>query len=319
MGSVIGRAITGLVFVLVLAVGLGFFYRLPLAFFVVSLEARPPLADGGVLAEQERWFDDYYTVEAITVDTFAIGEPRYHQQNYSYLLIGQARAVLFDSGTPLRDIRPVVASLTDLPVTLIASHLHYDHVGNHHRFSSIAMLDTPRTRAEIEDGWFRPQKSQHLGHLEKFDRPRWRVSEFWAPGSNTDLGNRVITVIHTPGHTDQSVSLLDRGQNLLLTGDYIYEGPLFAFLPDSSPADYLDTARDLLMEIDDETRLLAAHRITPPGAPILTTQDLRDLERALVRMKDGDSVPEGIYPAVWPVNEQLTIWTDVSWLLRWED
>ncbi|GAC1503872.1 MAG: hypothetical protein NVS1B6_11530 [Steroidobacteraceae bacterium] len=27
-----------------------------------------------------------------------IGEPRYHQQNYSYLIVGQQRAVLFDAG-----------------------------------------------------------------------------------------------------------------------------------------------------------------------------------------------------------------------------
>jgi hydroxyacylglutathione hydrolase len=39
-----------------------------------------------------RWIDDYYVVEDIDATTFAIGEPRYYQGNYSYLIIGAERA-----------------------------------------------------------------------------------------------------------------------------------------------------------------------------------------------------------------------------------
>ena len=58
-----------------------------------------------------RWIDDYYVVEAIDATTIAIGEPRYYQGNYSYLIIGAERAVLFDAGTGTRDIVPDEATL----------------------------------------------------------------------------------------------------------------------------------------------------------------------------------------------------------------
>ena len=49
-----------------------------------------------------RWFDDYFVVETVDPTTFAIGEPRYYQGNYSYLILGAQRAVLFDAGTGQR-------------------------------------------------------------------------------------------------------------------------------------------------------------------------------------------------------------------------
>src|SRR6202034_3759637 len=100
--------------------------------------------------------DDYFAVEDLGHGTFAIGEPRYYQQNYSYLILGDERAVLFDSGSGTRDISRLVANLTQLPVTVIVSHLHYDHFGGLVPFSRVAMIDTPETRADLHDGRIKP-------------------------------------------------------------------------------------------------------------------------------------------------------------------
>ena len=292
-------------------------FRFPIAVFFFSLGPPPTLSPPGALGAGEYWFDDYYTVTEIDDRTFAIAEPRHPGQVYNYLILGDDGAILFDSGLPLRDISPVVSSLTDAPLTVIASHLHYDHVGNHERLDRIAMPDTPEIRARLDDGWFEPTRDQHMGYVEGHSLPRWKVSELIPHGRKLELGGRTIQVLHTPGHTSESVSLWDAQRELLFTGDYIYEGALWAFLPNSSLPDYLTTAEALLDLISTRTRILTAHRSTPPGLPVLGHQDLVDLRNLLISMREGEAEYEGLLPAKYRINERLSLETDVPWFHDW--
>ena len=41
--------------------------------------------------------------------------------------------------------------------------------------------------------------------------------------------------------------------------------------------------------------------------------DLRDLDRALVRVQAGQAKARGVYPRVYPVNDQMTLATGFAW------
>ena len=268
--------------------------------------APPPQLRSGLV-----WHDDYYAIERIDESTWAIGEPRYAQQNVSFLIAGSDRAVVFDAGPGLRELAPVVASLTALPVTFVPSHLHYDHVGGARGFERVAMIDLPALRAQAPDGVLRPRFAQHLGALEGIPARPLEIDEWWPPGSVVELGGRTLEVWHTPGHTPESASLLDRARGLLFSGDYLYPGELYAFLPGSSLADYASTAERLAPALPEEIGIHGGHGTDlASSAPVLTRRDLLDLRRALAEIESGAVAGSGWFPRAYPVNDRLTLLTD---------
>ncbi|MBS0388966.1 MAG: MBL fold metallo-hydrolase [Proteobacteria bacterium] len=268
------------------------------------------------LPVQGRWFDDYFVVEPIDADTFAIGEPRYYQGNYSYLVVGTDRALLFDAGTGNRDIVPVVRSLTRLPVTVLPSHLHFDHVGALGRFDRTALLDTAALRSRARAGQLELQRYEFLGLADSLAAPRFKVDEWWPAGKRIELGGRTVQLLATPGHTPTSVALLDADRRLLFAGDFIYPGELYAFLPGASRSAYLATTRQLLATLDPATRIYCAHMADAPeaiAAPLLGVADLHALESTLVAIDRGEAKSSGFYPRVFPVRGPISFATGFAW------
>ncbi len=279
--------------------------------------APPPLLPATTELPQTRWHDDYFTIDALAPGTFAIGEPRYLQQNYSYLLLGSQRALLFDAGPGLRDIRAVVATLTDLPVLFLPSHFHYDHVGNGLDFAQRAVVDLPHLRARAQGNRLTLTTLEHLGPAEGFEVPSWEVDEWLAPGASVDLGERSVRVLHTPGHSKESISLFDELSNLLFTGDFVYEGDLYAFTPGASLKDYLTGTRTLLEDPATPTAYYGAHRARPPGPPRLEREDLLVLQQVLEQIRSGALRGEGLWPVRYPVNERMSLLAEPALLQDW--
>jgi hydroxyacylglutathione hydrolase len=260
--------------------------------------------------------DDYFAVEDLGEGTFAIGEPRYYQQNYSYLIIGATRALLFDCGSGTRDISGVVERLTKLPVTVIVSHLHFDHLGGIGPFGHVAMIDLPETRADVSGEFFRPRRYEYMGMVDGRAAPSIRIGEWLAPGAIIDLGGRSLRILLTPGHTPSSVALFDAMNRRLFIGDFIYPTTLYAFLPGASLSAYQTTAKMLLKVLPPDTVLWTAHccrNNEGVSAPWLSMQDLHDLDLALTAVRAGQAKSRGFYPRVFPVNEEMTLATGFAW------
>ncbi|MDR1299967.1 MAG: MBL fold metallo-hydrolase [Oscillospiraceae bacterium] len=126
------------------------------------------------------------------------------------LFAGSEKALLVDTGFGNGNIRPVVESLTQLPVTLVNTHADGDHTGCNARFGLAHM------------------------HPSEFSfyfagaAPGSKVAPLW-DGDEIDIGGRRFEAIHIPGHTPGSIALLDRANRILVAGDSVSATPIFLF------------------------------------------------------------------------------------------
>ncbi len=122
-----------------------------------------------------------------------------------FVIRGSEKALVVDTGFGDIDVIGAVRSLTDLPLELLNTHADRDHVGGNAPFESFYMHP-----AEAASYYADPARGGEI-------RPVWE-------GSVIDLGDRPLEVLHVPGHTPGSVTLLDPAQRCLIGGDPIQEG-----------------------------------------------------------------------------------------------
>lgn len=200
--------------------------------------------------------DGYFDVARIDPNTYAINEPQYWQRNILYVLKGEQRSILFDTGSGTRNVAFVADKVTKKPMTVVASHMHYDHIGSHASFKSVAMIDLPETReATTAEGWYAPPLSKRLWPFTG----GFAVTEWWKPGDVIDIGDRRIEVVHIPGHSTDSIALIDRESGYAFVGDHLHGGTLYANLPGSDVAAYLASTRKLLNDYPEIRTVFGAH------------------------------------------------------------
>ena len=217
------------------------------------------------------WFEVYQVVPQV----FAIYEPHQAEETISYLILGEKQALLFDTGMGISDIRKLTAELTHLPIILLNSHTHNDHVGDNWQFETVYGMDTDFTRANAKGS--RQDAQEELGpgmvcsDLPKgFDsksyatRP-WKISRFLHDHDTIDLGGRTLEVLSTPGHTPDAISLLDRAHGLLFTGDTYYPAPIWLFRPETNLDEYVASVKRLAALAPQLKLVLGSHNV--PFAP----------------------------------------------------
>lgn len=271
-----------------------------------------------MLAPGVTWHDDWFAIEQVAPGVIAIGEPRFHQINWNYLILGERRALMFDTGPGVRDISAVVRSLTTLPVTALPSHMHFDHTGCLAAFGNIALADLPVLRDCMKDGWLIPTRDLYLGDLEGMTWTPVKPAQWLSIGADIDLGGRHLRVLHTPGHSPDSISLLDETSGILFAADFVYPGPLYAQVINADLKSYLSTAEALLPKITDQTVVLCAHGAPDAQhqhrAPRLSRQDVADLADSLTRLKVS-----GERPSEWPVNERMHLLVSEDAFRAWQE
>ena len=167
-----------------------------------------------------------------------------------FLLAGNEKALLVDSGMHTHDARDVAAGLTDLPLSLFNTHCDVDHVGSNTQFDEV---------------WVSPMELVHpkAPHDSRTVRPVW-------DGDIIDLGGRDLEAIALPGHTPGSMALLDQSSGMLFSGDPLQrDGRIFMFGPMRSVAAYIHGLKRLRTRANEITSIWPCHATCPIGVEVI--------------------------------------------------
>lgn len=224
--------------------------------------------------------DPWFEVYRVAPETFAIYEPHQAEETISYLIVGTKQALLFDTGMGIGDIQKVVSQLTKRFVVVLNSHTHNDHVGDNWEFNFIYGIDTDFTRKNMQgsraDAQAEIAPDQICGNLPRGFNPktyatkRWKVARFIHDGFTINLGGgRKLEVISTPGHTPDSIALLDHENGLLFTGDTYYPAPIWLYRPETDMDAYVASAKKLAALASQVKLVLGAHNVPVAQADVL--------------------------------------------------
>lgn len=213
--------------------------------------------------------DDWFTIERIDQNTFAISEYKHWEEPHCYLLLGSDKALLIDTGLGISNIKSIVDKMTDLPILVATTHVHWDHIGGHKYFKDIAvhqleknwLLKFPLPLGVVKENILKePCEFPKTFHIEEYEIYQGTPTIILNDNDSIDIGNRKIKVIHTPGHSPGHMCFYDISNKYLFTGDLVYEGKLDVYYPSTNPKDFKNSI-DKIRKLDILKILPGHHKL----------------------------------------------------------
>lgn len=134
-----------------------------------------------------------------------------------YLIQGRKYNYLIDTGLGSLCMEPVREYLKERETIVINTHYHWDHIWGNGSFKDSTIISHKLCKDMIKDKWeemLQKNGSYRMGEVSKrlpnlvFDKELYFTEDR-------------IRLFHTPGHTIDSISILDEEEGVLFAGDNI--------------------------------------------------------------------------------------------------
>ncbi len=150
-----------------------------------------------------------------------------------YIVEGDAKAMLIDTGTKCEKLNEVVRKITKKPILVVITHMHGDHAGNMDQFGEVYM---------------HPADSVLLKQVKPYPGKIHYVTN----GQIFDLGGKKLEICHMPAHTPGSIVILDRKEGNCYSGDAFGSGQVWLQLkPYATMKTYINSCRTMEKLMDE--------------------------------------------------------------------
>ena len=186
-----------------------------------------------------------------------------------FLLCGEEKAALVDTGMNAPDARVIAEGLTNLPLILINTHADPDHISGNESFDEFYM-----SVAEEENYREHGGKGSLLPVKE---------------GDVIELGNRPLRIIDIPGHTPGSIAILDEKNRVLISGDTVQDGNIFMFGKFRNLDVYIESLKHLGEFSGQYDEIYPMHGTFPVGEELIGK-----LLEGAQEIKDGKAIGKAV-------------------------
>jgi glyoxylase-like metal-dependent hydrolase (beta-lactamase superfamily II) len=229
----------------------------------------------------------WFAIRPLESDIYLVAEPMHVN---SFLIVDGDESALLDTGLGLSDIKEATRRLWVAEPRVVNTHHHFDHVGGNHLFSrrAIHALGAPLLKSGASLDWaqgfgefsiemykafqtYVELDREYFGLIDDvsymrplpdgFDPAAWSIhvapaTDLLREGDVVECGRHRLHVVHTPGHSPDSICLIDEYSGALFCGDTVNTGPMLAELPTSDLDDYQRSTRRLASEFSSEAKVL---------------------------------------------------------------
>lgn len=236
-----------------------------------------------------------YVVQMVADRIYALDE---FGTDIIYLVEGEQRAMLVDTGAGIGPLRETLRALTDKPVFVVNTHGHVDHALGNYEFDEVYISERDEWMIEpsymTKERWeeFCGREMKEPGYtgpdLTGRELQLKRPSGYIAEGKRFDLGGREFEAIGISGHTPGSMVFLDSKNRILISGDSVVSTPILIFdTYSTSVEEYFEGLKKLAARQEEFDLILPGHFLRPIGKKYLF-----DLMECAEEILEGSAKPE---------------------------